>query len=488
MCREYSEKEMQEILKRDVKIPDKVEKKIQDAYRRIGIENVTPVRRRKAVRMWKAVAAVAVLTIGTSAVVVAANHFLSARRVENGESVVYEIAVDREKEAHAVEVEPTYLPEGYVYQEDGPFGGKYRNEETGSTLTIVAYNASELDYMERIGQGMGFDGYKKDTKLEEFTVDGQKLDVYTGEDSYIDSDNTVKQLYLFNEEYGYGIWISNRSSLPADELVKVVKGLEVNVLDEIVPYATEAEVEQERTGMETAMEEYEAWAGRIIPDEYIHEIGEEVKSPLYDHEYNEDKIRFTVKSAEFRDAISLEEFPEENFGLYFEQEILPWLNEDGTLKPYERMTSNHDEIETIQRKFLVVEMNVKNIGDQSSEFSTEEGISIAPDLTALVPDADGAYHPRGIFYHSASEQFMPQYGSNDGSSFPIYFDKRYFTDGVKGIKSGLFRPVAPGESLDYTLIYPVDEDQMENACLWFGSGALETAEETYIWVGENAAK
>ena len=69
MCREYSEKEILEILKRDVTIPDKVEEKIQDAYRQISGEKVTVARRRKIPKMWKVAAAAAVLTVGTSTVV-----------------------------------------------------------------------------------------------------------------------------------------------------------------------------------------------------------------------------------------------------------------------------------------------------------------------------------------------------------------------------------------------------------------------------------
>lgn len=504
MCREYSEKEMLEIMKQDVKIPDNVEKKIQDAYRRIGEEKVTVVRRGKMPKMWKIVAAAAVLAVGTSTVVLAANYMLSVNRTESGENMVYDISVDRELEAHAVEVEPTYIPEGYVYQEEGSFGGKWRNEETDSTLTIVAYNAAELDWMDRIGQDVGFHGFKKNTKLEEVTIGEQKVDVYTGEDFYVDSDDTVKQLYLFNEEYGYGIWITNRSTLESDELVKITEGLEIKVLDEVVPYATEAEVEEELMKAKASADEMDAWYGRKVASEDVHAIGEEVISPLYDLEeflaFTEviqekggvmpddvvDDIRFKVISAEFRDSISLDEFPAENFETY--DRIAPWLNEDGTLKPHERTSdSNRDEIETVNTKFLVVKMNATNAGNTQSQENLESGISIAPDLTTLKLDADGAYRTQTEFYHAVNEGYGLQYFSGDGSSFPVYFDQQYYTEGVRGLKHGLYRPIASGESLDYTLIYVVDEDQIDNACLWFSSGTVG-GDETYVTIGKNVAK
>lgn len=509
MFREYSEKEMLEIMKRDVKIPDHVEKKIQDAYRMIGEEKVTVMRRKKAPKMWKIAAAAAILAVGTSTVVLAANYMLSAKRSESGEDIVYDISVDREKEAHAIEAVPTYMPEGYVYQEDGPFGGKWRNEETDSTLTIVAFNAAELDLMDRTGQGIGFHGYKKDTKLEEVLLGDQKLDVYTGEDAYVDSDKTWKQLYLFNEEYGYGILISNRSTLETEELVKVAKGLDVKVLDEVVPYATEAEVEEIRMKNSGSMEDIEAWYGRSVAAKNVHAIGEEVISPLYDLEgflaFQEkiraeggtvsedtvDDIRFMVKSAEFRDAVSFEEFPAENFENY--EELAPWLNEDGTLKPHARTKdSNRDEIETVNSKFLVVKMNATNVGNTQSKWNLEDGISIAPYLTTLTPNGDGTYRPRTESYHSANEGYGLQYWGDDGSSFPIYFDQQYYTEGVRGLKHGLYRPIAPGESLDYTLIYVVDEDQMDHACLWFSSGVIgsdpEGTPESYVAIGKNVVK
>lgn len=504
MCREYSEKEILEILKRDVTIPDKVEEKIQDAYRQISGEKVTVARRRKIPKMWKVAAAAAVLTVGTSTVVLAANYMLSANRVESGEDMIYDISVDRELEAHAVEAEPTYMPEGYVYQEEGSFGGKWRNEETDSTLTIVAYNAAELDWMDRIGQDVGFHGFKKDTKLEEVTIGEQKMDVYTGEDFYVDSDDTVKQLYLFNEEYGYGIWITNKSTLESEELVKIAEGLEIKVLDEVVPYATEAEVEEELMKARESADEMDAWYGRKVASEDVHTIGAEVISPLYDQEaflaFMEvikeeggvmpddviDDIRFTVKSAEFKDRISLEEFPAENFETY--DRIAPWLNEDGTLKPHERTSdSNRDEIETVNTKFLVVEMNATNAGNTQSQWNLKDGISIAPDLTTLKLDADGAYSTQTEFYHAVNEGYALQYFSNDGSSFPVYFDQQYYTEGTQGLKHGLYRPIAPGESLDYTLIYVVDEDQIDNACLWFSSGVVG-GDETYVTIGKNVVK
>lgn len=491
MGRNYSEEEMKSILQQDVKIPAKVEQRIEETYRQIGAEKVMPIRYKKTRKLWKAVAAVAALTIGTSAIAVAANHFLSVQRVENGNDMVYEIAVDREREAHAVEVKPTYMPEGYAYQEAGANGGKWHNEETDGGITIMTYNAAELDWISRIGENLEFLNYKKDTKLKEIAVGNQKADVYTSEQFYMDSEDAVKKLYMFNEEYGYGIWIWMESTLDAEELVKIAEGLEVTVLDEVVPYATEAQVKEELAAKKVADEQLNKWYGRTISADEVHAIGEEVSDPMYAKHENEegfDDIRFTVKSAEIRDSLSLEEFPAENFMTY--EDIEPWFNTDGTLKPHDRIAEGSKaDAQSVNTKFLVVTMNARNASDTQSQYNAESGVVLTPDLTTLTPDGEGNYRPQSEFYRSCNKEYNLQYESSDGSSFPIYFDRQYYTEGIQKQKSAHFRPLEAGESLDYTLIYVVDEDQIENMCLWFYAGCVDPkVPQTYVAVGENVAK
>ena len=53
---------------------------------------------------------------------------------------------------------------------------------------------------------------------------------------------------------------------------------------------------------------------------------------------------------------------------------------------------------------------------------------------------------------------------------PVYFDQRYYTDGIEGLKHALFLPMEPGEETEYTLVYIVDEDRLDSAFLQFYSG------------------
>ena len=50
-------------------------------------------------------------------------------------------------------------------------------------------------------------------------------------------------------------------------------------------------------------------------------------------------IRFVVNSVEVADSISLAEYPKENF-IDYENEMSPWMNEDGTLKSHDRGVLN----------------------------------------------------------------------------------------------------------------------------------------------------
>ena len=114
MKNEYSKKEIERILRQDVEIPENIEARIQDTYEQLGIGKKVTMKYTKKRRTWVAVAAVAVMAAGMSVVTLAANKFLSANLVEKEDIVNYSFHVDREKEAHMISVEPTYIPDGYT--------------------------------------------------------------------------------------------------------------------------------------------------------------------------------------------------------------------------------------------------------------------------------------------------------------------------------------------------------------------------------------
>ena len=85
--KEYSPKEIERILKQNIEIPGAVEDRIQQTYETLGMEGEVTMRYTKKHKVWAAVAAVAILTVGLSVVTVAASKFLTADLLEKEGSV-----------------------------------------------------------------------------------------------------------------------------------------------------------------------------------------------------------------------------------------------------------------------------------------------------------------------------------------------------------------------------------------------------------------
>ena len=191
------------------------------------------------------------------------------------------------------------MPDGYEYQEEGPYGGKWHNKETNSGISIIPYNAAELYKMSRVDED-SFRKFRKESRVKTSDTEDTKLDLFLMDSEYVDSEKTEKMLYLFNGEEGYGIYIHNTSDLPQEEIEKVAEGLKVTVLDETVPYPSEEEIQTEIEEKKW-LEEMEAQAGNTIPAEGVRSIGEEIKNPFRDENSTEfEDIRFTVKDIKFR--------------------------------------------------------------------------------------------------------------------------------------------------------------------------------------------
>lgn len=479
MKREYSKRQIRKILSRKVEVPDRIEKRIADTYDRLGLGTQVTMRYTKRHRAFTAAAAVCVLVAGMSVVTLAASKFLSANLEEKDGKLTYDVKVDKTKTAHKIEAKPSYIPQGYVLQDKNtPMGGKWYNQETGGTMTILSYNAAELYNMGK--EGGDFAKYAKDSHIKSMSVSGMKADVFASDGFYADDKNTPKNLYLFNEDYGYGVWINVNSDLPADEVIKVAKGMKVKVLDETVPYAGKEDKEEQakEKGAKLADEQSKDKAQREIKAGDIYGIGQEISDPLLKNPEQgtqvDDDIRFTVENVQIQDAISLSDYPANNFV----DDISPWMEADGTLKPHQRyktlgdvnFNTDHPTAETANSKYVIVKLKAKNCGDSQSETNKDMGIGIWPDLTQLVPSKDGSLKPTPYSYLPANKDYSLQWKSGNGASFPVYFDKIYYTEGTRRLQDALFHPLKAGEELEYTLIYVADDDVLDNLYLGFFTG------------------
>lgn len=491
MKKEYSKKEMERILKQDMDVPEKVEERINDTYKALGIEVKEKTRYRMRHKKLVAVAAIAALVTGMSIVTVAASKFLSANLVEKEDTVKYEFEVDQTTVAHEIEVTPTYMPAGYeLGEENSPYGGKWHNYETDGTITIWPMNAAEIDRMERTGNAE-FMEYDKDTHIKTIDIGGAKADLFANESFYVDSTDTIKNIFLFNETKGYGVQLFSYNELDAEEIIKVAEGLKITVLDTTVPYATEEEVQLELEKNKEDSNMLETTFSKTISEDNIYQIGEEIRNPLLTLDRpefaeflkDEDDIRFTVENIEIKDAISLSDYPAENFIDY--DEFAPWMEEDGTLKPHQRYRmawGSDEENETLENatsKYVIVKMKLKNYKDTPSMWG-ESGAPIAPDLTTLTTDLNGNLTVFGDYFRSANEEYHLQWTAGNSSSFPVYSDAIYHTEGTDRMKHALWVPIEGNQELEYTLIYIADEDQLDNMYihLFSGTGSLDEADIT----------
>lgn len=242
MKRIYSQEEMERILKSNIEIPDPVEQKINDTYRNLGLtdknRSLTAHKRRK--KAWVTIAAAAALIAGLGVTVYAAGQFFSAQLTQKDDKLTYALNIDpSEKEAHEIRVTPGYIPEGYVYQEEG----RWYNEETEGAMSVISYNASELYKMSQT-QDNPLPIFNEDSLIESVDIQGMSIDIFSNDGDYIDSEETIQDIFVFNEEWGYAvhIWLSG-PCLADDEAVRVAEGLDIEVLDTTVPYPTEEEIE-----------------------------------------------------------------------------------------------------------------------------------------------------------------------------------------------------------------------------------------------------
>lgn len=478
MKKTYIDDEMMRILKQELVVPDKIDQGMQEAYRKLGIERKGRISFIKRRRVWQVLAAAAVVAAGSSVVVFAANKFLSANLVKEEDAVTYELAVDQEQRAHEIEVEPTYMPEGYeLGGENSPYGGKWHNDATGGTITILAMNAAELDEQIRLGNTDDLTyGLKEENLKEEIEINGMKTALFLSGNEYTDSDKTTKKAMLFNEEEGYLVQIFDmNNTLPLEETIKIAEGLDIRVLDSTVSYKSDAEIDALLAEQEAARAQaLNEWQPELLADNNFFSIGEELKLPFgpdENHDIKPDDIRYTVESIEIKDALPVSEYPLENYHDY-EGQMADWINKDGTLKPHERFKYSYDEkgntagdptVETVNSKFVVAHMKIKN-NNEVNAYGDE--VTVCPYIHYLDVDKNGISKNYAVDW-----EYMP---ANEGyhlqtDGFPVYFDSIYNTDGIKRIKDFHFVPLKPGEELEYTLAYVVDEDQLDHAFFQFYS-------------------
>ena len=465
---------MERILKSSVEIPDSVEQKINDTYRDLGLADKSgsrTVRKRKR-KAWVTIAAAAALVAGLGVTVYAAGQFFSAQLTQEGDKLTYSLAIDpAEKEAHEIQVTPGYVPEGYVYQEEGPYESKWYNEETGGSMSVIPYNAAELYEISQTQDDPLHAPFNEDSFVKAVDIQGMSVDIFSSEGDYIDSDETIQNIFVFNEEWGYAVHVYlDGPDLADDEAVRVAEGLDIEVLDTTVPYPTEEEIaaiNEENQRIENEIKN----AASGITDDSIRGLNDVMKidGSIYDH-----GIEYQAVDIQVTDTLPPDEFPEENFIVDYDSTLAEYVNEDGSLKPHERFTNAASrKTESAEASFIIVTTKIRNTGD------TAQDVYLSPFLRHLDENGNGTYRlsqPRDK--SSPAQESWKRLTTN---GFPFYQSAPN-----NGETEELFTTIHPGEEIECTSVYVADNDCLDSAYMQYfniGAAAADTP-ELYVKVTE----
>ena len=475
MKRIYSQEEMERILKSNVEIPDPVEQKINDTYRNLGLTDKNRSRRihRRKKKAWMTIAAAAALIAGLGVTVYAAGHFFSAQLTQKDDKLTYSLNIDpSEKEAHEIRVTPGYIPDGYICQGVNASTEEWYNEETGGVMDIISYNAAELYEMSQTQDDPLHAPFTEDNFIKSVDIQGMSVDLFTSKD-YIDSDETIQDIFVFNEECGYAVhvWL-NGPGLPDDEVVKVAEGLNIEVLDTTVPYPTEEEIAAINEKNQRIEDEIEKAASGITDDSIcgLNDVMR-IDGDIYE---NYQGIEYQAVDIQVTDTLPPDEFPEENFIVDYDSTLAEYVNEDGSLKPHERFTNAASrKTESAEASFIIVTTKIRNTGD------TAQDVYLSPFLRHLDENGNGTYRlsqPRDK--SSPAQESWKRLTTN---GFPFYQSAPN-----NGETEELFTTIHPGEEIECTSVYVADNDCLDSAYMQYfniGAAAADTP-ELYVKVTE----
>ena len=435
------------ILNQDLVIPEETQRKIEAAYDIVRARNREAQDGRKKIpcprRVWKPSAAVvlaaAMILICGLGVAAAVGHF--TKQVEETDSTAsYTFEVNYELKPVEVTAVPEYLPEDMTVADGGKYGS---GKEDGRNITVWAMNMADIDYYCRT---MDFTGVEK---VEKTTIQGMEAHLITYQDA--EKYRKSKDIYLFNPEDGYVLWVWGDYAVSMDELAKVAEGLTITVTENPeLAYMTEEEKTEEARLEKEAQEAWEAAVDRGVAPEDITAVGETLDA-LY-----LTGASYTVEEAAFYD--SLYEVPGYNpEGVCDREELEAWLNEDGTHKPYLRSTLDENaqivEEKEMGVKFLAVTATVRQ--EKAYDPEWDNGTPFDAVLVRLEENEDGRLVP-------APER----YAAVPSEDYDLQMEGRCFylnqTADTMNDPQYFWRHMEAGDSQTYTMVFAVDEDLAEN--------------------------
>lgn len=422
--------------RREERLPQAVEDKLQEAYKKIRNGEVKQMKKKKYIyRRWTSIAAACAVIVTASVGAMAAAAYFQKEVHQEADKVTYDFEINYKLVPGEYEVTPGYLPEGY--KDHG--AGKYYGEDALGITVMPIYTTAELDKVD------SEIAVTRIENVEHTTLSNMEADIITFQEA--EKYQSPTYIFLFNETEGYVIQIIAEYPVGREELLKFADDLTV---ERIGDGAYETENERIQREEEEASEEemnqnsqstWQALRESGIPEEKLYNVGEELRT--YDGAFG-----YTVTDYEYLD--SMDGFDEDKFFDF--SRFDGWLNEDKTLKPYTRL--HYDASgqllgeEQTEQRFLRVNMTVhcynnSILEDVPLDFSLEY---VKPQENTFTWVSDGySAVPR--------ENYELQM---DNSS--VYLDEAVHT-ALEERKDYFFRNMENGAELSYTLLFVVDKDR-----------------------------
>ena len=338
-------------------------------------------------------------------------------------------------------------------------------------MSVIPYNAAELYEISQTQDDPLHAPFNEDSFVKTVDIQGMSVDIFSSEGDYIDSDETIQNIFVFNEEWGYAVHVYlDGPNLADDEAVRVAEGLDIEVLDTTVPYPTEEEIaaiNEENQRIENEIKN----AASGITDDSIRGLNDVMKidGSIYDH-----GIEYQAVDIQVTDTLPPDEFPEENFIVDYDSTLAEYVNEDGSLKPHERFTNAASrKTESAEASFIIVTTKIRNTGD------TAQDVYLSPFLRHLDENGNGTYRlsqPRDK--SSPAQESWKRLTTN---GFPFYQSAPN-----NGETEELFTTIHPGEEIECTSVYVADNDCLDSAYMQYfniGAAAADTP-ELYVKVTE----
>lgn len=473
------EESLKQKLRQEICLSEIVEEKIQNAYSQIYAEDMDSqqdssnkvfyVYRSKRKMVMTAVA-LGVAILGLTITGIAASVYFTKQADYTEETVDYKFSIDYELIPGEYEVQLDYIPEGYVDAENGKTSYTNPKEDDMYFTVLPIINTVELDNRSSELQAMEVEN------VEHMVLSGMETDIITYQEK--DKYERPTTIYMFNPQEGYVVWIYGSYRMPVEELKKIADHLTVTRIgDSEERYLTEEEKEELNQKEQLERQKEKELLEKGVQEEQIVPLGESFCYPTvgYNGTREEDLaawpelLTFTIQDVEVFEQ--LKDF-DENTIFQYEECLLPWLNEDGSLKPYTRQLYAQDGMllkeEKAEQIFMKVKVKMKYEDNPMFEGVWKEdfpNVSLDARLVRLGEKKDGRYEYVQDYYMSVPEEHhnLPTdyYYSAIGFNKPEYSatDHRFF-----------WRTIEDGEELEYELLFVIDKDIVEeNVVLEFDS-------------------